>query len=52
MTGLVINNFTQTHDGQQTAYNGRAPDKRLEIRTMEDGAQRTISVSPTEKIWV
>ena len=38
MTGLVINNFTRTNDGQQTANNGRTSEQRLEIRTMADGS--------------
>ncbi len=37
MTGLVINNFARTNDGQQTTNNGRTSNERLEIRTLENG---------------
>ena len=47
MTGLVINNFTQTNDGQQTANNGRTSEQRLEVRTLADGAQRAGTLYPS-----
>jgi len=52
MTGLVINNFTRTNDGQQTTYNGRTSEQRLEVRTLENGAQRTVSISPTKEVRI